>query len=87
MQKDPSKRIGSSDITEIVKHPFFNGVDWEAVKSLSIEPPIKPEVMDKYDTSNFNKEVQKEELKLDEYKEIDSKIISNFEDKFQDFSN
>jgi hypothetical protein len=35
-------------------------VDWEAVKNLQVEPPIKPEVKDKFDTENFSKDIQKE---------------------------
>ncbi len=41
-------------------HPWFKDVDWEAVKSLKLEAPIKPDIKDKYDTVNFNKEIQKE---------------------------
>ena len=69
-----------------MKHPFFADVDWEAVKALKIEPPIKPEIKDKFDTENFNKEIQKEVIQLDEYKEIDQTIIMNYKDKFEDFS-
>jgi len=43
-----------------MKHPWFNDVNWEDVKALKVEPPIKPEVKDKFDTENFSKDVQKE---------------------------
>jgi hypothetical protein len=47
-----------------MKHPWFNDINWEDVKALKVEPPIKPDVKDKFDTENFSKDVQKEgELK------------------------
>lgn len=60
MQKEPDKRIGYADTYEIMKHPWFKDLDWEALKNFAIEPPIKPEVKDKFDTENFNKDVQKD---------------------------
>ena len=60
MQKDPAKRIGYVDTYDIMKHPWFNDVNWDDVKALKIDPPIKPEVKDKFDTENFSKDVQKE---------------------------
>ena len=60
LQKDPAKRIGNESTEEIIKHPWFASVNWEEVIELKAEPPIKPEVKDRYDTDNFNKEVQKE---------------------------
>lgn len=59
MNKDPNSRIGAQDTSEIHKHPWFASVDWEKVRSFEIEPPIKPEVKDKFDTDNFKKDLQK----------------------------
>ena len=34
MQRNPAKRIGSGkgDAEEIIKHSFFDGLDWESLK-------------------------------------------------------
>jgi hypothetical protein len=60
LQKDPEKRIGVKDTYDIAKHPWFKEINWDALKKLELEPPIKPEVKDKFDTENFNKELMKE---------------------------
>jgi hypothetical protein len=44
----------------LFKHPWFAGVNWEEVRGMVIEPPIKPEVKDKFDTENFKRDLQKE---------------------------
>ena len=33
LQREPSKRIGSGpeDASELKKHPFFNGIDWDQI--------------------------------------------------------
>jgi len=36
-----------------------------------MDPPIKPEITDKFDIENFNKDVTKESTKLSNLKEID----------------
>ena len=30
---EPENRLGKNGATEIKKHPFFDGFDWESVKS------------------------------------------------------
>lgn len=32
LHKDPKERIGFHDRSEIRRHPFFEGVDWEEVR-------------------------------------------------------
>jgi len=59
LNKDPNARIGAQETNEIHKHPWFSSVDWEKVRSFEIEPPIKPEIKDKFDTDNFKKDLQK----------------------------
>lgn len=53
MEKEPEKRIGYSDTAEIMKHSWFADVDWEKVKNLELEAPIKIDIKDKMDTENF----------------------------------
>lgn len=43
LQRDPKKRLGSTqDAEEVKRHEFFSGVRWEAVMNRSLRPP-KPQ--------------------------------------------
>ena len=66
-------------------HPWFKTVNWDDVNNLTIEPPMKPEIKDKFDIENFNKDVIKEKPSLSDLKEIDQNIVNNYSDKFEDF--
>ena len=59
LDKDMDKRIGAEgDVDEILAHPWFKGIDKEAILAKEIEPPYKPELKgDKYDTSYFDPSV------------------------------
>lgn len=45
LNRNPSKRLGAGPggAEEIKKHPFFNGIDWEAVRDRKLKPP-KPDI-------------------------------------------
>lgn len=55
--RDPDKRIGAGhrDIDEIREHAFFRVLDWQKLYDRDIDPPYKPRVKGKSDTSNFEK--------------------------------
>lgn len=40
LEVEPEKRLGSGGIQEIKSHAFFNGLDWSAVESRTITPPV-----------------------------------------------
>jgi len=57
LDRDPSRRLGSDgDGTGIRRHPFFAGIDWNALYNKQIQPPFKPPVSNLLDTSNFDAE-------------------------------
>lgn len=60
MEKDESKRIGSKNSDEVKSHPWFQSINWKDLNNFKIDPPIKPNILDKWDTQNFNKDIQKE---------------------------
>ncbi len=85
LQKDPSKRLGYASTSSIRNHAWFKDIKWEKIENFEIEPPIKPEIKDEYDTDNFNQQLAKKKPKLDELKEIDKNIINNYSEKFEGF--
>jgi serine/threonine protein kinase len=56
LERDPRRRLGGgpSDATEVQKHPFFAGMDWEKLYKKQYKPPFKPKVESETDTSNFD---------------------------------
>lgn len=55
--RDPALRLGAGhgDAEEVKAHPFFDGLDWNALENKQIPPPWKPTLMNETDTSYFNK--------------------------------
>lgn len=53
LQKRDRKRYAYEDI---IKHPFFNGIDWDKVLTKSYVPSYKPPIKSKKDVSNFDQE-------------------------------
>jgi serine/threonine protein kinase len=58
LEKEPSRRLGGGDgdWTEIKVHPFFDGIDWDALLRKEIEPEWKPALAGELDTDNFDPE-------------------------------
>lgn len=42
LNKEREKRLGCRGIKEIMDHPFFDGIDWNEVADLKLEPPFLP---------------------------------------------
>jgi len=44
LAKDPAARLGcgGGGLSEIMRHPFFAGVDWVAMEHKQVPPPFKP---------------------------------------------
>jgi len=53
---NPAERLGyqKGGISEIQKHKWFDGFNWEGLCNRSLEPPILPKVNHVTDTSNFD---------------------------------
>ncbi|XP_038222383.1 cGMP-dependent protein kinase, isozyme 2 forms cD4/T1/T3A/T3B isoform X3 [Zerene cesonia] len=53
---NPAERLGyqRGGITEIQKHKWFDGFNWEGLAQRTLEPPIKPTVKSAIDTHNFD---------------------------------
>eukprot|EP00485_Elphidium_margaritaceum_P016584 CAMPEP_0202730154 /NCGR_PEP_ID=MMETSP1385-20130828/186496_1 /ASSEMBLY_ACC=CAM_ASM_000861 /TAXON_ID=933848 /ORGANISM="Elphidium margaritaceum" /LENGTH=416 /DNA_ID=CAMNT_0049396427 /DNA_START=540 /DNA_END=1791 /DNA_ORIENTATION=- len=62
LDRDPKRRLGSSrkDASEIKEHAFFEAIDWCKLLAKEVEPPYKPKVVSKVDTSNIDEEFVQE---------------------------
>lgn len=57
LNRNPSHRLGANgDADELMQHPFFADVDWNALSRKMLVPPFKPKLKDHLDTSNFDPE-------------------------------
>jgi len=54
--KNPEKRLGcgATGKTDLMTHPFFNGLDWRKLEKKEIEPPFKPKASAKGSCANFD---------------------------------
>lgn len=52
---DPAERLAmkKGDADNIEKHPWYEGFDWKAMKSLKVPPPYVPQVASNTDMENF----------------------------------
>uniref|UniRef100_A0A7S3P5Y3 Non-specific serine/threonine protein kinase n=2 Tax=Amphora coffeiformis TaxID=265554 RepID=A0A7S3P5Y3_9STRA len=58
LMKDPTRRLGSgpTDAEEIKSHVFFHDIQWEKLFRGEIPAPWRPNITNKLDTSQFDKE-------------------------------
>lgn len=72
LQVDPEKRLGFNGIKEIMDHPWFAGLDWDAIDDL--EPVFVPEPKDKYSVDYFT-----ERYNFEKDDEIENDILDDIE--------
>jgi serine/threonine protein kinase len=71
LERDPNKRLGNApgeDLEAIQSHPFFSGIDWDALAFREVEPPWKPSNLtdtNGEDVSNFDLEFTTEAVHVD----------------------
>lgn len=55
LHADPLKRFGCLEggSQDVLKHQFFDSIDFEMLKAKQLAPPFTPEVEDDEDISNF----------------------------------
>ena len=57
LNRNPKHRLGANrDAEELMQHPFFADVDWDALGRKNLVPPFKPRLTGVADTSNFDPE-------------------------------
>jgi len=46
LMKNPAQRLGSNGSVDAVwQHPFFKGIDWQALQEKQVNPPEKEKVV------------------------------------------
>ncbi|OGE58202.1 hypothetical protein PENARI_c001G01137 [Penicillium arizonense] len=57
LNRNPKHRLGANgDAKELMAHPFFHDINWEALCRKQVIPPFKPQLQSDTDTSNFDPE-------------------------------
>lgn len=58
MAKNPNKRLGNgkAGISEIKKHSYFKGINWDKLERREIAPPYVPTIQSSQDTKYVDKE-------------------------------
>ncbi|KAK5193238.1 Serine/threonine-protein kinase [Exophiala xenobiotica] len=57
LNRNPRHRLGANgDADELMAHPFFADVQWDALGKKNLVPPFKPKLSSVADTSNFDPE-------------------------------
>jgi serine/threonine protein kinase len=57
LEPNSAKRMGSTDedASELMKHPWFNGIDWDKLSRKEIPAPFKPYVSGPEDLRNIDR--------------------------------
>ena len=56
--REPEQRLGSGpeDALEVMRHPFFKGIDWDDLYRKRTPVPFLPQLQSDKDVSNFDNE-------------------------------
>ena len=91
LDPDPQTRIGSSadDAKEIVNHPFFAGINWDALTERQLDAPYLPEK--KPDESDYNgddadQQVQSDIKAQDAFEQMPESQIQYIKENAEAFS-
>ncbi|KAH7102711.1 Pkinase-domain-containing protein [Auriculariales sp. MPI-PUGE-AT-0066] len=64
LNRNPRLRLGANrDAEELKEHPFFSGIDWQALALKQITPPFKPNVESDESTANFDAEFTQSDVR------------------------
>lgn len=56
LTKDPSQRLGTENIQQIMDHPWFSDIEWELIRNKTHKCPYVPELDSETDTKYFSQE-------------------------------
>ena len=84
IQRKPKKRLGKNNIYELIKHPWFEGFDWENLKLKKLKAEYIPKIGDNFDKKYCLASNKIGTDTLERYKEIIKD--SNYDNIFKNFS-
>ncbi|CAI5716976.1 unnamed protein product [Peronospora effusa] len=87
IERDPSKRLGANEAVpfSIMKHPFFEGIDWEALQQKKMQPEWVPDVIDDADAKYVDNEfINQVPVDTPEWRMLDS--VDREREYFEDFT-
>ncbi|KAJ0399516.1 hypothetical protein P43SY_002181 [Pythium insidiosum] len=87
LQRDPAQRLGANEAVPfaIMNHPFFEGIDWEALQQKRIEPEWIPDVIDDADVKYVDNEfINQVPVDTPEWRMLDS--VDREREYFEDFT-
>eukprot|EP00343_Euplotes_focardii_P001750 CAMPEP_0205802118 /NCGR_PEP_ID=MMETSP0205-20121125/4336_1 /ASSEMBLY_ACC=CAM_ASM_000278 /TAXON_ID=36767 /ORGANISM="Euplotes focardii, Strain TN1" /LENGTH=208 /DNA_ID=CAMNT_0053068005 /DNA_START=419 /DNA_END=1045 /DNA_ORIENTATION=+ len=62
LQKDPSQRLGSNGVEEIMEHAYFKSIDWESLKKKEVKPPYDPRLKSDKDVQHIDQKYLDQEV-------------------------
>ena len=83
LAQDRSKRLGNlkDGVSDVKKHRFFKGIDWDALLKKQVVAPIIPEVEHEGDFSNFQDYEEEPGYECCN----DPLVVDIYEETFRDF--
>lgn len=80
---DPRKRLGANGANEIMKHPFFDDIDFNNLMLKKIKPPFMPRLKSNTDTKYIDENFL-EINPIDSYNQSD--VVQSVDDPFKNSS-
>ena len=84
MTKNPDRRLGSENESDIKKHRFFSNMNWTALENREVKPTFVPTIGSKTDTANFDTEFTNEKPDLSPINT--PRLNRNQQNEFNEFS-
>lgn len=90
LEKSPTQRLGGGpdDAKEVMKHIFFETINWDDILNKKVKPPFRPTVKSPTDVSNFDEDFTKEIPQLTPPEGIGGELpdIAEESEAFEQFS-
>lgn len=85
LTRDPEQRLGSGarDAEDIMEHPYFANIDWNAIIRCKVTPPYIPDIKDPRNVACFDEEFTSQAAKLTP---VNSILTPSMQEQFRGFT-